>query len=73
VCPTLAFFGDADPWVPNEHVDELRTVWAGRPDCEIVVYPGADHGFVHDPERPVHRPDDAADAWARTLRFLRAG
>jgi carboxymethylenebutenolidase len=73
VCPTLAFFGDADPWVPNEHVDELRTVWADRPDCEIVVYPGADHGFVHDPERPVHRPDDAADVWARTLRFLRAG
>ena len=26
-----------------------------RPDCEIVVYPEADHGFVHAPERPAHR------------------
>ena len=23
-----------------------------RPDCEIVVYPEAEHGFVHAPERP---------------------
>ena len=39
-------------------------------DCEIVVYPGAEHGFVHVPERPGHRPDDAADAWRRTLAWL---
>ena len=44
--------------------------WNSRPDCEVVVYPEADHGFVHAPERPVHRPDDATDAWQRTLRFL---
>jgi hypothetical protein len=25
---------------------------------------------VHGPERPAHRPDDAADAWRRTLAFL---
>ena len=41
-----------------------------RPDCEIVVYPEADHGFVHAPERPAHRADDAADAWRRVLAFL---
>ena len=37
----------------------------GRADCEIVVYEGAEHGFVHDPDRPAHRADDAADAWRR--------
>jgi dienelactone hydrolase len=69
-CPTLAFFGDADPWTPAADVDTLRKVWEGKPEHEIVVYAGADHGFVHDPDRPAHRPDDAADAWRRTLGFL---
>jgi carboxymethylenebutenolidase len=69
-CPTLAIFGDADPWTPVADVDALRAAWAGHPEHEIVVYPGADHGFVHDPSRPAHRPDDAADAWRRALTFL---
>jgi len=70
-CPTLAFFGDQDPWTPSADIDALRRVWEGKPEHEIVVYTGADHGFVHDPERPAHRPDDAADAWRRALAFLR--
>ena len=40
----------------------MRSEAAG---AEVVRYPGADHGFVHDPSRPAHRADDAADAWAR--------
>jgi dienelactone hydrolase len=71
VCPTLAIFGGKDPWVPLDDVEALRTAWRDRVDCEIVVYPDADHGFVHGIERPAHRPDDAADAWRRALSFLR--
>jgi carboxymethylenebutenolidase len=71
VCPTLAIFGGADPWTPPDDIDALRAAWHDRDDCEIVVYPEADHGFVHAPERPAHRPDDAADAWERALEFLR--
>ncbi len=70
VCPTLALFGDADPWTPAADIEALREAWADRPDCEVVVYPGADHGFVHVPERPAHRVDDAADAWRRTLGWI---
>jgi carboxymethylenebutenolidase len=70
VCPTLAIFGGVDPYTPPEDIDALRAAWTDRPDCEIVVYPEADHGFVHVPERPAHRPADAADAWARALKFL---
>jgi len=51
-------------------IEALRAAWSDRPDCEIVVYPEADHGFVHAPERPAHRADDAADAWRRVLAFL---
>ncbi|MGH8983822.1 MAG: dienelactone hydrolase family protein [Acidimicrobiia bacterium] len=69
-CPTLAFFGDHDPWTPAPDIDALRAAWAGHSEHEIVVYPGADHGFVHDPARPAHRSDAAADAWQRALAFL---
>ncbi len=72
-CPTLALLGGADQLVPPDDVEALREAWSGRPDCEVVVYPGAEHGFVHDPDRPAHRPDDAADAWRRALEFLRPG
>ncbi len=73
VCPTLAIFGSVDAMTPPADIDALRAAWAGRDDCEIVVYDGAEHGFVHDPDRPAHRADDAADAWTRTLTFLGVG
>jgi carboxymethylenebutenolidase len=70
VCPTLAIFGGRDQFTPAADIEALRAAWAARPDCEIVVYPEAEHGFVHAPERPAHRPDDAADAWRKVLAFL---
>jgi carboxymethylenebutenolidase len=70
--PTLAFFGTADPWTPADDIEALRDAWKGRDDCEIVVVEGAEHGFVHDPDRPVHRPDDAAAAWQKTLAWVGA-
>lgn len=72
-CPTLVIFGSEDQWTPALDIDALRETWRDRPDCEIVVYEGADHGFVHDAERPAHRADDAKDAWSRALRFLGVG
>ncbi len=69
-CPTLAIFGSEDAWTPVPDIDALRELWKNRPDCEVVVYEGADHGFVHDADRPAHRAADAADAWSRVLRFL---
>lgn len=70
VCPTLAFFGELDAFTPAPDITALRRCWSSRPDCEIVVYPDAEHGFIHVPDRPGHRADDAADAWRRTLEFL---
>ena len=72
VVPTLAILGGLDALVPPADVEQLRAAWTGRPDCRIVTYPDADHGFVHDPARPTHRADDAADAWSRVLEFLLA-
>lgn len=70
VCPTLALLGAVDPYTPEDDIAELRAAFAGRDDCEIVIYDEADHGFVHDPERDAHRAGDAADAWERTLAWF---
>ncbi len=70
-CPTLAIFGSADTYTPAADIEALRRAWQHRSDCEIVVIDGAEHGFVHAPERPAHRPDDAARLWQRTLEWLR--
>jgi carboxymethylenebutenolidase len=66
--PTLAIIGTEDPYTPPEDVAALRDV----PTVTVVEYRGAEHGFVHDPARPSHRPDDAADAWRRTITFLQS-
>lgn len=71
-CPTLAILGGVDPWTPAEDTDALRRALGAVPGSEVVVYPEADHGFVHDPDRPTHRAEDAADVWSRVLEFLEA-
>jgi carboxymethylenebutenolidase len=65
-CPTLAILGGRDQYTPPEDIEALRKL----DKVEAIVYDEADHGFVHDPDRPTHRPDDAADAWAHAIRFL---
>ena len=61
----MAVVGTVDHWTPPADLDELE-----QAGVTVVRYEGADHGFVHDPSRPAHRPDDAADAWDRALAFL---
>jgi len=61
----MAVLGGCDSYTPAEDIEALRA--AG---VEIAFYPEAEHGFVHDPNRPSHRPADAADAWSRVIAFL---
>ena len=66
-CPVIAILGGSDPYTPAADINALRATGA-----TCVVYPDADHGFVHDPNRPTHRVADAADAWHRVIAFLEA-
>ena len=66
-CPTMAIVGTNDPYTPLDDLDALDAS-----GVTVVRYEGAEHGFVHDPSRPTHRADDAADAWTRVLDFLAA-
>jgi carboxymethylenebutenolidase len=61
----LALIGTQDPYTPPDHVNELRAV-----GVSVREYPEAVHAFAHDPARPVHRPDDAADAFSATRNWL---
>lgn len=63
----MAVIGGRDPYTPDDDVTALKA--AG---VDVAFYPEADHGFVHDPNRPAHRADDAADAWQRAIAFLRS-
>jgi carboxymethylenebutenolidase len=66
--PVLAIIGSEDTYTPPPDVEQLEAL----PNVEVVRYDGAEHGFVHDPSRPAHRADDAADAWRRCFEFLRS-
>jgi carboxymethylenebutenolidase len=37
---------------------------------EIVIYPNAGHAFENPNNKAGYRPDDAADAWKRAVKFL---
>ena len=63
--PVLAIVGGRDPYTPAGDVDDLEATGA-----EVHRYPEGEHGFVHDPSRPTHRADDAADAWRHVFAFL---
>jgi carboxymethylenebutenolidase len=47
-------------------VDDIRNK---RPESEIHVYPGADHGF-HCDERGSYHAASAQIAWGRAMAFL---
>ena len=61
----LALVGGVDSFTPADDIDALEAAGA-----TVVRYADADHGFVHDPARAAHRPDDAADAWKHAVEFL---
>ena len=69
-CPMLLFFGDQDPFIPNEEVEKITaTLRDLNKDAEVEVYPGAPHGFFCD-QRDSYRADAAADAWNRLKTFF---
>lgn len=64
--PTLLHFGEKDSGIPLSDVEAIR---AKRPDVEIYVYPGAQHGFSCD-ERASYDKASADLAGQRTLAFF---
>ena len=69
--PLLILHGDADSNMPVALAHRLHDrLQANGADVEIHIYPGAGHGFDM-PWSPAYSPEAAADAWRRTIAFLR--
>ena len=70
--PVLGLYGEKDRSVTPASAHELeRQVKALGKQIEVKVYPGADHGFFNDMRPEVYNAEAAADAWRRTIAFLR--
>ena len=72
VAPILYIHGGADTWIVKREAERLQQGLHqyGRPG-EVVSYPNCPHAFFNDTRPDVYRPDEAQDAWKRTLAFLR--
>ncbi len=69
-CPIQLHFGEHDPYIPLEEVEQIRAALAGRADAEVRVQPGAGHAFDNHEAPVFHDPAAAAAAWALTSGFL---
>ena len=64
--PTQLHFGEKDAGIP---LTDVETIKAKRPEVEVHIYPGAQHGF-HCDERASYDKASAEIAWPRSLAFF---
>ena len=67
-CPVQLHFGEKDASIPMTDVETIKQKRGG--DCEIYVYPEAQHGF-HCDERGSFHDASAKTAWQRAMDFLK--
>jgi len=67
----LGLFGGQDRGIPPADVKKFeQSLKQMGKKVEVVIYPDAGHAFENPNNRDGYRPDDAADAWKRTVNFL---
>lgn len=68
----LGLYAEKDSNVPPEAVRALESqLQALGKSADFHIYPGTNHAFFNDTRQEVYDADAAADAWSRTIRFLR--
>jgi len=66
----LCLFGDKDASIPMPEVDAIRVALEkNKTRHEVVVYPGAEHGFFCD-QRATYSKAAADDAWTRVKKLF---
>jgi len=68
-CPVQFHYGEADPFIPIDKIDEVEAAIAGRPGVEFHRYP-AGHAFSNADAPSMYDAPSAALAWDRTIEFL---
>lgn len=71
--PILGLFGAKDQGITpaDVHKFEQDLKQMGK-KIDVVIYPDAGHAFENPNNKAGYRPEDAADAWQRTVEFLAA-
>ena len=68
--PVLGLYGETDTRITANVPEVAAAMQAAGKSFEYKIYPGANHAFFNDTgER--YNPGAAADAWAKTVGFLR--
>ncbi|MGA8617700.1 MAG: dienelactone hydrolase family protein [Candidatus Sulfotelmatobacter sp.] len=69
--PILGIFGGQDRGITPDDVHKFEAILKqlGK-KVEIKIYPDAGHAFENPNNKEGYRPEDAADAWKRTVAFL---
>jgi len=69
--PILGLFGAQDQGIPPDDVRKFEaTLKQLGKTVDIKIYDDAGHAFENPNNKAGYRPDDAADAWNRTVAFL---
>ena len=67
----LGIFGGQDRGISPDDVRKFeKTLKDSGKDVTIFVYQDAGHAFENPNNKPGYRPQDAADAWDHTVKFL---
>jgi carboxymethylenebutenolidase len=71
--PVLGLFGGQDRGITPDDVHKFEKALKqlGK-QVDVTIYPDAGHGFENPVNKDGYRPDDAADAWKRTVKFFAA-
>ena len=70
--PVLGNYAENDAFVTPESVHQLeQQLKALGKQVDFKIYPGTDHAFFNDTRPEVYNAQAAADAWQRTIQFLR--
>jgi carboxymethylenebutenolidase len=68
----LCLFGEKDAYIPSDQVKAIEAaLQRANVKHEVVVYPGADHGFFCD-QRASYQKAAAEDAWRRVKALFEA-
>ncbi|MFZ0563916.1 MAG: dienelactone hydrolase family protein [Terriglobales bacterium] len=69
--PILGLFGGQDRGITPEDVKKFQQAMEklGK-KIDVKIYPDAGHAFENPNNKQGYRPEDATDAWQRTVNFL---
>jgi carboxymethylenebutenolidase len=68
-CAVQFHYGDNDPFIPKNLIDDVENAFAGRPNTEIHHY-AAGHAFSNNDAPSMYDEAAANEAWTRTLEFF---